>query len=232
MPSSVTSILFVGELKGFAKSRVMTVLWLLLPAVATAAYFLLPTGQEVDAGIGGAKMPMSSFMGLLLASIAGTIAAVMLAVDIVSEKSRKVYELLIVRPVPPGAILWAKFFAVFVCVTIACLLSLGLGLVVDLARGVALPPNTCQDMLQSMATLTGVIAMSSAVGIFFGVLSRSMLVAVILVLYVGQNLTIVPMLPAYLGFLPNLLWLALLISACLTIGLMLLAVLIFRRAEY
>lgn len=232
MLKSVTSLLFFGELKGFAKSRVMTVLWLLLPAAATAGYFLLPSGQSIDAGIGSNEMPMTFFMGLMLSSMAGTIAAVMLSVDIVSEKSRKVYELLIVRPVPPASILWAKFFAVFLCVTIACLLSLGLGLIVDLARGVALPPNASQDMLKSMASLTGVIAMSSAVGIFFGVLSRSILVAVILVLYVGQNLTIVPMLPTYFGFLPNLFWLVMLTSAGITVGLMLLASLIFCRAEY
>ncbi len=231
MLSPATRLLFRDELIGFAKSRVMIVLWVLLPGLATIGYFLLPSGADIEAGMGGEKMPMTFFMGLMLSSLAGTIAAVMLAVDVVSEKTRKVYELFIVRPINPGSILWAKFFAVFLCVTFACVLSLGIGLAVDSVRGIELPDGATVDTLKSLASLTGVIALSSAVGIFFGIMSRSILVAVILVLYVGQNLTFVPMLPTYFGILPDLFWLAMLLTAALAVGLLLLAVVLFRRGE-
>jgi len=58
------------------------------------------------------------------------------------------------------------------------------------------------------------------------------LVAVILILYVGQNLAIVPMLPSYLGILPDHFWLVMLISAALTGLLVWGSGVMFRRTEY
>jgi len=65
-----------------------------------------------------------------------------------------------------------------------------------------------------------------------GVLARSLLVAVILVLYVGQNFTIVPMLPTYFGVLPNAFWVVMLISFGLAGLLAYGAAVLFRRAEF
>lgn len=225
MLSRTTRLLLRDELIGFARSRVMLVLWLLLPGLALLGYFLLPRADGFDR-----DMPMIYFIGLMLSSLAGTIGAIMLAVDIIHEKSRKVYELLIVRPVDPGAILWAKFVAVFACVTVACAIALALGIGVDLARGVELPPGTLETTVESMATLIGVIALSAAVGVFFGVITRSILVAVILVLYVGQNLAAVPMVPKLVG-LPDLLWLAIALSAVLAAAVMLGSIALFRRQD-
>ncbi len=226
-----TRLLFRDELIGFARSKVMLVLWLLLPTLVTGAYFLIPMTTQIDGGLGN-QMPMTYFVGMVLSSIAGTIAAVMLAVDVVSERNRNVYELFIVRPVRPETIILAKFFAVFLSVSITCIISTGLGLVIDMVRGVALPSGTGIATLKSVGSLLGVMALSSSVGLFLGVISRSILVAVVLVLYVGQNLTIVPMLPTYLGILPNLYWVALLVSAVLTGLLLFFATVLFRRAEY
>ncbi len=231
MPKPATSILLRDELVGFAKSRVMLVLWVVLPLLATLGFFLLPTLGGGN-GSADAEIPLSYFMGLLLSSIAGTVAAIMIAVDIVSEKTRHVYELFVIRPVNPATILWAKFLAVFACVTVACVVSMSLGLVVDLVRGADQPPGAIADMLRSGVSLVSVIALSAAVGVLFGVLSKSILVAVILILYVGQNITIVPMLPTYLGLGEDLLWLATLASAVLTAGLMWLSGALFRRHEY
>jgi hypothetical protein len=64
------------------------------------------------------------------------------------------------------------------------------------------------------------------------VLAKSIVVAVILVLYVGQNLAIVPMLPVYLGILPDHFWVVMLISAALVALLQLGSGALFRRAQY
>ena len=128
-------------------------------------------------------------------------------------------------------IIWAKFLAVFACVTVACLVSLGLGIAVDAIRGSPPRGSELYDMLKSLLSLIGVVAMSCSVGVVFGVMSRTILVAVILVLYVGQNLTIVPMLPVYLGWLPDQFWLVMAITAVLTGLLVVAASVMFRRAE-
>ncbi len=226
-----TRLLLRDELVGFAKSKVMLVLWVLLPALVTASYFLLPMTLQVD-GPSGDKMPMTFLVGMFLASISGTIAALMLAVSVVSERNRKVFELLIVRPVKPEVILISKYMAVFVCVSISCLIATGLGIGVDLIRGVEFPPDVWVDTAKSMGSLLGVISLSAAVGIFFGIVSKSILAAVIWVLYLGQNLTIVPMLPTYWGVLPNLFWAAMALTVVLTALVMFFSIVLFRRAEY
>lgn len=75
------------------------------------------------------------------------------------------------------------------------------------------------------------IAISAAVFMFFGILSNSTLVAVILILYVRQNLT-VPMLPTILqletGY-HGLMWLG---TAVATIAVVLFGGMRFRRSEF
>ncbi len=227
---SALRLLFRDELIGFAKSKVMIVLWVLLPALAIGAYLLLP--DELTAARGfDRQMTASAFVGFILSSIAGTAAALMVAVDLVSERNRKVYDLFVIRPLRRESILIAKVAAVFLCVAVACVVSLLLGLVVDIARGATLSADLARDLGKSLLSLTGVIAMSSATGVLFGVLSKSIVVAVLLILYVGQNLAIVPMLPVYLGILPDKFSLVMAISAGLTLVLLGIAAYQFRRED-
>ena len=226
MPSA-TGLLVRDELVGFAKSKVMIVLWVVLPILAVAGYLVLPGRFG-----GGRGLSATAFMGFLMSSLAGTVAALMVAVDIISEKNRKVYELFVIRPIRREAIIWAKFVAVFACVTVACVVSLALGIAIDAVRGRPPSGEMLHDVLESVISLIGVMAMSAGVGAFFGVISKTILVAVILILYVGQNLAIVPMLPSYLGILPDHFWLVMLISAALTGLLVWGSGVIFRRTEY
>jgi len=229
--SSPTLRLVRDELTGFARSRVMLVLWLLLPALAIGGYLLLPAGALLG-GAGGPKLSATAFMSFLMSSIAGTVAALMVAVDIVSEKTRKVYELFVIRPIRPEAIVFAKFVAVFVCVAVACLLSIVLGIAVDAVRGDSISGPLLYDALKAVVSLVTVIAVSSAVGVLFGVMTKTILVAVILVLYVGQNVAIVPMLPMYLGLLPNHFWIVMVISGALAALLLWASAALFRRTQY
>jgi ABC-type transport system involved in multi-copper enzyme maturation permease subunit len=224
---SPTRLMLRDELIGFAKSKVMIVLWVVLPLLAMAGYLLLPDELTNARGMGG--LSATAFVGFLMSSVAGTVAALMVAVDIVSERNRKVYELFAIRPIRREVIILAKFLAVFACVTVACLVSLGLGIAVDTIRGNT--PRIDYDLVKSLLSLVGVVAMSCGVGVVFGVMSRTILVAVILILYVGQNLTIIPMVPVYLGWLPDKFWIFMLITAALTALLVFAASVMFRRAE-
>jgi ABC-2 type transport system permease protein len=228
MPRSATRILVRDELIGFARSKVMLVLWVILPCLALAGFLLLPARA-----LGGARahLTATTFMSLLEASIAGTVAALMIGVDIVSERNRNVYTLLVIRPLRRETIIYAKFLAVFTCVAIACIVSLLLGVAVDIARGSPPTAASLHDTAKALVSMTAVIAMSTAAGALFGVLARSILVAVILVLYVGQNMTVVPMLPTYLGVLPDDFWWFMVLSFALVVLLMWLAGRAFRRAQ-
>jgi ABC-type transport system involved in multi-copper enzyme maturation permease subunit len=228
MPASPTRLLVRDELVGFARSKVMLVLWVVLPCITLAGFLLL---RDHVFGGAGAAMTATSFMSFLESSVAGTVAALMIAVDLVSERNRNVYVLLAIRPIRREAIVWAKFIAVGGCVAVACIVSLLLGMVVDLVRGQPPTAASLHDTGKALVSMTAVVAMSTAAGALFGVLARSILVAVILVLYVGQNVTIIPMLPSYLGVLPERFWLFMVISYLL-VGIMLwLAGRAFRRAQ-
>jgi ABC-type transport system involved in multi-copper enzyme maturation permease subunit len=218
------------EMVGFARSRVMLVLWIVLPLVTSVGYLLLPD-RAVDSLMPGSKMGASDFMAMMISSVAGTVAALLVGVDIVSERNRKVYDLFVIRPIRREVILWAKFVAVTVSVSVACIVALALGLTVDAVRGATVGADTIVAALDSLGSLVAVIALSAGVGVFFGVVSRSILVAVILILYLGQNLSILPMLPVWLGVLPDRFWLIMTTSAALTLAMVWLGGVIFRRSE-
>jgi ABC-type transport system involved in multi-copper enzyme maturation permease subunit len=226
---SATALLVRDELVGFARSKVMIVLWLLMPALALLGFLLLPmdafrTGRHET-------MTAATFMSVLLSSISGTVAALMAAVDLVTERNRNVYVMFAIRPVRRETIVWAKFFAVFACVATAVVTSLVIGIVADLVRGVPVTLATLRDAAHALSSAAMVIALSASVGVLFGVLARSVVVAVILVLYVGQNLAIVPMLPISFGVLPDSFWVFIAISLALVVIVMWLAGLAFRRAQ-
>jgi len=135
------------------------------------------------------------------------VAALMIGVDLVTERNRNVYVLFAIRPIRRDAIVWAKFFAVFACVTVACIVSLVLGVLVDLARGVAMANDGWYELGKSLLSMIAAIGLATAGGALFGVVFRSVLLVVILGFYVCQNITLVPMLPVYFHVLPNLFWL-------------------------
>jgi ABC-type transport system involved in multi-copper enzyme maturation permease subunit len=230
MPGPPTWLMLRDEMVGFARSRVMLVLWIVLPLVTTVGYLVLPD-RAVDSMMPGAQLGATDFMALMISSVAGTVAALLVGVDIVSERNRKVYDLFVIRPIRREVILWAKFIAVTISVSVACIVALALGLTVDAVRGAPVGGDTILAALDSLGSLVAVIALSAGVGVFFGVVSRSILVAVILILYLGQNLAVVPMLPVWLGVLPDRFWLFMAISAALTLVMVWLGGVIFRRSE-
>lgn len=224
---SPTLLLLRDEFIGYAKSKVMLVLWILMPVLSIVIYLALPGGIR----IGLVTMSMVSatmFMSIVMSSLASTVASIMVAVDLVGERNRKVYDLFVIRPVPRDAIIWSKFIAVLSAVIVACIVAFACGIAIDAVRG-RFPD--LRDLAESLAQLVGVLAISTGAAVFIGVLARSILVAVILVLYVGQNLTILPFLPTYIGVRPDLFWLIMLASVALSFAIVWGAAVLFRRTE-
>jgi len=225
-----TLLLVHDELLGFAKSRVMLVLWILMPGIALAGFLLLRGRPMLQTGMG--QMSAMTFMSLIESSIAGTVAALMVAVDIVSERNRNVYVLFVIRPIKREAIVWAKFIAVCACVIVACTIALAIGLVVDVIEGRTISGAVLYDGFKSLTTMGHVIALACAGGVLCGVLARTILVAVILVLYVGQNFTLVPQLPMYFGVLTDQFWPMMGVSSALVLVVVWLAGVSFRRSQF
>ena len=232
MPArSALYLLFRDELLGYARSKVMLVLWFLMPAIAIVGYLALPSSITARSG-GGFSISATMVMSALTSSLSGTIVAVMIAVDIVSERNRKVFDLFVIRPVRRDSILWSKFFAASACVVVACLISLAAGLTVDLLRGATPSGGILRDLGKGFVQLAGVLAISAGGGVFFGVLSRgSIVAAVILVIQLVGFFQYLPLLPGVLGVLPDQFWLWMLASFAIAALLVHGAAVMFRRAE-
>ena len=103
-------LLFRDELKGFYKSKVMLTLWVGLPSLTLIIYFASPTSQNIS---------LASFTAIIIGSIGGMLSAAMLVSSIISEKSRHVFDLFVIRPVKRRDIVLSKFLATYLCVTAA-----------------------------------------------------------------------------------------------------------------
>ena len=181
------ALLYLDELKGFTKSRVMLALWVGLPLLALVMHAWSPA---IDG-----DMPLSAFTALLVSSISGTLASAMLAVSIINERSRHVYELFLIRPMQRRDILLAKFLAVYTGLAIAAVLAVFVGLAFDYVDRGAIPSGLLIDTLKSVGLSLSMTAIASAAGLLIGVISTSVLLGVILVIYGGNQIVGLVMLP-------------------------------------
>jgi ABC-2 type transport system permease protein len=186
------SMLFVDELQGFYKSKVMIFLWVGLPLIAILFRFIQvsSTGQSI---------PFAVISSLVVSSLAGTLSAVMLTVSIINEKNRHVYELFLIRPLRRRDIILAKFFSVYTCVAIASLLAIAVGIAADWAITGAILATVLQDTAQSLAISLSMVAVSCSAGVLLGVASPTVLVGAILVIYGGNQISVLPVLPTLLN---------------------------------
>lgn len=188
-------LLFKDELKGFYKSKVMIFLWVGLPVIALLFRF-------ISAGSSGQELAFTFISSIVVSSIGGTLAAVMLAVFIINEKNRHVYDLFLIRPIKRQELIVAKFLAVYACVAVASAIAVLVGAVTDYATAGTLPLTVLSDAGQSLATSLSMIAVSCGAGVLIGVISPSVLVGAILVIYGGNQISVVPLIPELFG-LPN-----------------------------
>jgi ABC-2 type transport system permease protein len=179
------ALLYVDEFKGFTKSRVMLALWVGLPVLALILHAWSPA---VDG-----DMPLSVFTALIVSSISGTLASAMLAVSLIHERSCHVYELFLIRPMQRRDILLAKFLAVYTGLAIV-------GFAFDYVDRGAIPSGLLIDTLKSVGLSLSMTAIASAMGVLIGVISTSVLLGVILVIYGGNQIVGLVMLPIVSDF--------------------------------
>ena len=110
----------------------MIFLWVGLPVIALLFRF-------ISAGSSGQELAFTFISSIVVSSIGGTLAAVMLAVFIINEKNRHVYDLFLIRPIKRQELIVAKFLAVYACVAVASAIAVLVGAVTDYATAGTLP---------------------------------------------------------------------------------------------
>ncbi len=189
-------ILFVDELRGFYKSKLMAILWIGMPLLAFIMHFL----GGADAG----GVPMSYITALLVTSISGTLGAVSLSTSITNEKNRRVYDLFLIRPVARWEILVAKYVAVYTCLILAVALSVCVGIVIDGVSLGSIPAILLTKTTESLATCLTGTALACAIGTFFGIVMSSVPAAAILSVYLGNQIATITMIPSLIpGLIPG-----------------------------
>ena len=214
------ALLFRDELNGFYRSKVMMALWIGLPVMAVALYFLVSETEGI---------PMSQFTALLVGSIGGLLTSAMIVVTILKEKEERVYDLFLVRPVKRRDLLLSKFFAIYLCVIIAALLAIVLSASLDAMINGYDVVETISELGDSVLIALSMMAVSCSVGLLIGVVSNSMLVGILLVLYGGNQLSSLVILPIIMDI--GEIWMAVLLSAAITSVILICSILVFQRKE-
>jgi len=186
----------------------MLVLWIGMPLISLLIHYLQPDTEGI---------PISIFVGLMVSSLSGTLASVMLSTTIVSEKDRHVYDLFLIRPVKRWNLMFAKLIAVYLCLMIAIFFSVLVGIVLDLIN-TEIPFETLLDGIwDSLAISLSAMAISCSLSILIGILVNSTMVAVILAIYLGNQLSLIAVLPGIFFESINTIAYALIIGLVLTI---------------
>ena len=217
-------LLFVDELRGFYKSKVMIFLWVGLPIIALLFRF-------ISAGSSGQSIPFTVISALVVSSIGGTLASVMLAVFIINEKNRRVYDLFLIRPLKRKDILLAKFFSVYTCVAVASFIAVLTGIVIDYSTTGALSTAILTDAGQSLAISLSMIAVACSAGVLIGVASPTVLVGAILVIYGGNQISVIPLVPTLLN-IPYAPVFTIALAATVAVGLLVAAITMFNRKQF
>jgi ABC-2 type transport system permease protein len=218
------ALLYGDELRGFYKSKVMIFLWVGLPIVAIIFRFVQAstTGQEIS---------FTVISSLVVSSMAGTLSAVMLAVSIINEKNRHVYELFLIRPLKRRDIVLAKFFSVYSAVSVAACISILVGIAADYVTTGTLPATVLNDTAQSLAISLSMIAVSCSAGVLIGIASPTVLVGAILVIYGGNQISIISLLPTLLNIQQaNLITIA--IAGIIAASLVAISVRLFDKKQF
>lgn len=217
------SLLFKDELIGFYKSKVMIFLWFGLSALAVLIH--LSSSNDIDG------MPLSVFTALLVSSISGLLSSVMLAVNIINEKDIRVYDLFLIRPIKRWYLLVSKFLAVYLCVSIACIIAISVGVLIDYSESQIFFESIMKNVADSFIMTLSIIGISSAFGILIGVVSSSIIVGVILVIFVGNYISVIPTLPLIFN-ISNPVVFVIIIGIIMTIIFMTLAILLFNKKQF
>jgi len=177
-------------------------------------------------------MPVSSTVSLVISSIGGLIASIMLTVSIIHEKDARVYDLFLIRPIKRWHILISKFFAVFICVTVAGLLALSIGILSDyILQNELILDFILPGIIDSFIMTISTMAISCSFGVLIGVIAPSIVVGVILVIFIGEYINIIPIIPVILEIENSNVFVTIL-SILITILMMIVSVVAFNKKQF
>lgn len=216
-------ILLQDELKGFYKSNVMIVLWIGMPLLSLLMQYINPETEG---------MPVTVLVALLISSLGGTLSSVMLSTTIVSEKNRKVYDLFLIRPVKRRDIILSKFISVYICLVIAVVIALTVGIIYDIVANETLFSMVINDALESLVISLSAMAVASAAGILIGMFSSSVTLAAILSIYLGNQLSMMSVLPGFFIESINPAVFAGVLDSILTIVLIIVTIMLFNKKQF
>lgn len=216
-------ILFIDELKGFYKSKVMIVLWVGFPLLSLLFHYITPDTEG---------LPFSSIVAIILSSVGGTLASAMLSTSIASEKMHHVYDLYLIRPVKRTNILLAKYFSVYLCLIIATAISLTLGLILDQIFIGNLPEYVLNQTIESLSISMAAMAISCSIGVFFGIIVSSVPVATILSVYIGNQISAISILPTvFFEFIDPIIF-SLLVGSIAAVIMLTVSSILFSRKQF
>lgn len=217
------SLIFIDELKGFYKSKVMIALWIIFPLITILVHYLTP-GTTGDA-------PLSLFTSILISSIGGLLASIILTVQIIHEKDARAYDLFLIRPIKRWHIMVSKYLAVLLCVIVAISIALSVGIAIDLFQNEVILEFLLPGIVESFIMTISVISISCAFGVLLGVVSPSIVAGVLIVIFIGQYVQILPMIPSLMGINDPIIFVSL-IGILVTIILMAVALIVFERKQF
>lgn len=215
-------LLYRDELNGFYKSNVMIILWIGLPFLAIFSYLFFPSLDD--------QTSITYITSSIISSIGGWLAAMMLAIHIIHEKSHHVYELFLIRPVRKRHIILSKYFAVLSCVASASLFSLLVGFMLDYFVLEKFSNIPFIDTLRSFVTGLAIISIECAAGAFVGVLVSSVLVGVILIV-ITHNIASLTIIVPIITKTSNVFLISILSGIILSVIFLFMAIEIFSSKE-
>ena len=214
------SLLFLDELKGFYKSYVMIFLLIFIPIIALLFYFILPVNIYE-------KMLIVS---VIVSSLGGILSSAMLSANIINEKDSHTYDLFLIRPIKRWNIILSKYFAVVICVSLACMLALVVNILAYLVESSVLPNFLITNIVDKIILTFSLIAIGSSFGVLMGVVISSLVGAVIIDIFIGQYLMYIPVLLGQFTNDPNLM--TALFGIVIMICLLAIAILLFSKKEF
>lgn len=215
-------ILFKDEFRYFYKSAIMIILWIGLPLIGILMHLYTPKIEG---------MPLSLFFASIISSIGGTLASIMLAVQIIHERTANVYVLFFVRPINRNNILMSKFLAVTISVTTAVLITFLSFILIDYINYGTINALNYTFLLDSFIFSVATIILAAASGILIGVVSPSVLVAVIIIIFVTSNINSLVILVPLLINLPEPALMTLGLSAGISFVLLIISNMQFNSEE-
>jgi ABC-type transport system involved in multi-copper enzyme maturation permease subunit len=224
----------VDELRGYMKSKITIILFIVLPVLAVVMTFI--TGQLED-------FPATYLTTVLATSLAGALGGIMLATSITSEMNKNVYDLFIIRPVKRRNIILAKFIAVYLCTIAAVWLSILTGMIIDAIRQVSVPQFFVDQLNDSILTVFFALAITCSFGALFGVVMKSVAGSALLAIYVGNQASsiltlVIPLISQTIelqfgiSFPFDPLILSVIIGTITSVVILLLTIVIFNRKQF